>query len=118
MLKIKELLQNISEDILFNNRDDSFSSLINFSRDNNYYSKLMLLVKNSDLSKNIIIENIAKMAVDDRNDFRIFTLLVVLFDSYQKEAFDLSRLLLEHSNLKCTKMIALNILLEESLYGN
>ena len=120
MEKANELLQLVKGDSSLENIEETnVNTLIDIARKNSLSRKLLLLVKNSDSAKDSVINCINTMIEDPNNDFRIFSMLLLLSDaSRTPEAIDLSRSLTTSSNLRTTKLIATNILLRESMYGN
>jgi hypothetical protein len=119
MKKSNELLQLVMEDLSLKNTEEvNINTIIDIARKNTLYSKLSLLVGNSDSEKKCVIECINKASNERSNDFRVFTLLLLLSDVARPESIELSRVLVRQTELRTTRLIARNILLRESMYGN
>jgi len=119
MEKSNELLQLVMEDSSLEDTEEvNVNTMIDIARQNSLYSKLSLLVRNSESAKKDVIDCINKAANDRSNDFRIFTLLLLLSDIARPESLELSRAFVLQTELRTTRLIALNILLRESMYGN
>ena len=118
MEKSNELLQLVMEDSSLENTEESnINAIIDVARQSSLYSKLSLLIINSESAKKDVIDCINKAANDRNNDFRIFMLLLLLSDVARPESLELSRTLVQQNELRTTRLIALNILLRESMYG-
>lgn len=118
MIKIKDILNIIKQDHTFKNiRNISLNDQISIVRSNDYCKQLIMLARNSAPSVVAISECIMDLSSDINNDFRIFSLLLVLSDAGVDEAIELSRVFAQSTDLSSSKLIAINILLKESLYG-
>jgi len=118
MKKANELLYLIENDSVFNNLNGLIAT-INTARSNNNIKKLILLNKNISSVSSVISNKISEWSKDSVNDFRIASLLIILSDlCCSEDALILSRRLCSIPHLDITRLIAISILIKESLYGS
>lgn len=118
MLRAEELLILLEDDESLDDKSTrSLNTLLQMARSNSSVARLSIILKNTDSSTEMIIDRLESLIDRGDNDFRVFCLLIALYDSRHIDDVVSLSIRIKEMELPSSKILAFNLLLKESMYG-